>query len=109
VRIERKRSLGALKLRSTHVALAVWYKPLADPDFLGCLPYSCNGLRAFPQVPEGEALLNKREREVSLKGQPYLGCGGESFLENRFHQSASHVLRQDFPVWHNLYRPQVKT
>jgi hypothetical protein len=70
VRIERKRSLGALKLRSTHVALAVWYKPLADPDFLGCLPYSCNGLRAFPQVPEGETLLNEREGKRERESQP---------------------------------------
>jgi hypothetical protein len=30
---------------------------------LGCLPYTCRRLRAFPQVPKGETLLNEREEE----------------------------------------------
>jgi hypothetical protein len=50
---------------STHVALAVWYKPLAGP----ISPVAC--LRAvvdselFPQILEGETLLNEREKEKS--------------------------------------------
>jgi hypothetical protein len=72
----KKKSLGPLKFGSTFVALAVWYKPSAGPRVLsGCLPYSCNGLGAFPQFTKGETLLNERERErerekVGLKGPP---------------------------------------
>jgi hypothetical protein len=55
---------GKKKSGSTHIALAVLYKPLAGPRVLsGCLPYSCNGLGSFPQVPQGETLLNERERK----------------------------------------------
>jgi hypothetical protein len=53
-----------LKSGSARIALAVWYKPPTSPHVLsGCLPYSCNGLRAFPQLPKRETLLNKREIE----------------------------------------------
>jgi hypothetical protein len=38
------------------------------------LAYSCKGLRAFPQIPKAETLLNKtkreREREREREGQP---------------------------------------
>jgi hypothetical protein len=40
---------------------------------LGLLVLQLYGLGAFPQVPEGENFLNKRERErekVSLRGAP---------------------------------------
>jgi hypothetical protein len=41
---------------------------LAGPQVLqGCLPYSCNGLRAFPQFPEVEILLNKGEGETETE------------------------------------------
>jgi hypothetical protein len=45
LRVERKKSLGALKFSSAHGALAVQYKPLASTQILvGCLLYNCNGL-----------------------------------------------------------------
>jgi hypothetical protein len=60
-----KKMLGALKSGSAHIALAVWYNPLAGTRVLsGYLLYSCNGLTAFSQFPKGETLLNKRKREV---------------------------------------------
>jgi hypothetical protein len=70
-----KKSLSTLKSGSTQVALPVWYNPPASIQVLsGCLPYSYNGLGAFPQFPKGETLLNKRERErereVGLRDTP---------------------------------------
>jgi hypothetical protein len=69
---ERKtKNLCTLKSGSAHVALTIQYKPPAGPSVLsGCLPYSCIGLRAFPQFLKGETLLNNRERErkFSLRG-----------------------------------------
>jgi hypothetical protein len=58
--------------------LAVQYKPPAGTQVLsGYLPYSCNGLRDFPQFPKGETLFNERDGERERererereKGQP---------------------------------------
>jgi hypothetical protein len=71
---KKKKSLGTLKLGSAHVALAVQYNPPSGVQVPSdCLPYRCNGLRAFPQFPKGEILLNKVERErekVDLRVPP---------------------------------------
>jgi hypothetical protein len=65
----KKKSFGALKLGSAHVALAVWYKsPLGIRVPSDCLPYSCSRLGAFPQFPKGEILLNKTKREKKKVG-----------------------------------------
>jgi hypothetical protein len=67
-------SFGALNSSSTHVALAVQYKPLPGVWISSdCLLYSCSGLRAFPQFPKEETLFNETEREgenVDLRVPP---------------------------------------
>jgi hypothetical protein len=51
---KKKKSLGVLKLGSTYVALAVQNNPSSGVQVSSdCLPYSCSGLRAFPQFPKG--------------------------------------------------------
>jgi hypothetical protein len=74
--------------------LAVWYKPLAGPQFLE-LPAitAVEGSELSPQVPEGESLPSRRERErererekVSLRDP--LSCGGGALLEDRNHENA---------------------
>jgi hypothetical protein len=64
---------------------------------------------SFPK--EKPSLTIEREREkFDLRVPLYLGHGGA--LSWRTHSirvldGHSHVLRQPFPIWHNLYRPQV--
>jgi hypothetical protein len=64
-RFERKKSLGALKSDSAHIAMAVQNKPLASNKFswFACFT-TVMGLELFFRFPrEKPSLTKKRERE----------------------------------------------
>jgi hypothetical protein len=61
--LRRKKASVHWSFSSTPVALVVWYKPLANHQFLGlCALTAVEGLELFPQVP-------KRERERKNRPQ----------------------------------------
>jgi hypothetical protein len=67
---ERKKSIGALKFSSTHIALAVQDKPVASPDFsqIACLT-AVIVLELFFRFPrEKPSLVKERKRE--REGRP---------------------------------------
>jgi hypothetical protein len=112
---KKEKSLSALKSGSAHTALAVQYNPRMASEFPQIASLTAVlGLELF-LFPKGEALLNKTERGREREGQPESSTIARPWWWGLSWKTDStgvpddhgHVPRHPFPVWHNLYQPQV--